>query len=86
VDFPADFNVVYSDHPFPLSKQLQGVVQAAAGTTSAILMTIAWMMISDALIQNIIKERQRFIKHQIMISGSSLSAYWLGTYAADILF
>lgn len=44
------------------------------------------MMISDSLVQNIIKERQRNIKHQIMISGSSLSAYWLGNYAADIVF
>jgi len=49
-------------------------------------MTIAWMMVADALIQGIIKERMRFIKHQVMISGSSLSAYWIGTYLADICF
>lgn len=49
-------------------------------------MTIAWMMISDSLVQNIIKERQRNIKHQIMISGSSLGAYWLGHYIGDIIF
>ena len=48
-------------------------------------MAIAWLMISDALIQNIIRERYRNIKHQIMVSGSSLIAYWLGHYIADIL-
>jgi hypothetical protein len=49
-------------------------------------MTIAWMMVSDALIQNIIKERQRNTKHQMMISGSGLLSYWIGNYLADIAF
>ena len=49
-------------------------------------MTIAWMMISDSLLQNIIKERQKNIKHQILVSGSGLLAYWIGNYIADILF
>lgn len=52
------FNVDFEDQPFPLSKQFQAVVNTAAGTTSGILMTIAWMMISDSLVQNIIKEKQ----------------------------
>lgn len=60
---PSNFQVKFSDTPLPLSKQAQGVVAAAAGTTSAILMVIGWMMISDSLIQNIIKERQKNIKH-----------------------
>ena len=49
-------------------------------------MSIAWMMLSDSLIQNIIRERQRNIKHQIMISGSSLSAYWIANYISDVIF
>lgn len=57
-----------------------------AGTNSAILMTIAWLMISDSLIQNVIKERQKMIKHQMIVSGSSLLAYWLAMYIADIFF
>jgi len=57
------FEVKYSEKPLPLSRQFQSVVKSAAGSTSAILMAIAWMMISDSLVQNIIKERQRSIKH-----------------------
>jgi len=49
-------------------------------------MTIAWLMISDALIQNIIKERQKNIKHQLLVSGSGLLAYWMSNYIGDILF
>jgi hypothetical protein len=51
------------DAPFPVSKALESLNKTISGTNSAILMTIAWMMISDALLQNIIKERQKNIKH-----------------------
>ena len=81
-----NFNLKITDTPFPISKQLENLNKTIAGTNAAILMTIAWMMISDSLIQNIIKERQRNVKHQILVSGSSLMAYWLGHYLADILF
>jgi hypothetical protein len=42
--------VNFTSNPFPLTAQAQAVVQAAAGTTSSILMGIAWLMISDSLI------------------------------------
>jgi hypothetical protein len=80
------FSLSLVDQPFPISRQLESLNKTIAGTNSAILMTIAWMMISDSLIQNIIKERQKNIKHQLLISGSSLLAYWLGNYIADIMF
>jgi len=48
-------------------------------------MAIAWMMVSDSQIQAIIRERERDVKHQIMISGCSLTAYWMGNYIADII-
>lgn len=42
---------------------MQSLNKTIAGTNAAILMTIAWMMISDSLLQNIIRERQRNVKH-----------------------
>jgi hypothetical protein len=44
------------------------------------------MMVSDSQIQAIIKEREKDVKHQMMISGCSLTAYWVGNYLADILW
>ena len=61
-------------------------MKSAAGTGSACVIAIAWMMMSDSLIQNVIRERERKVKHQIMVSGSSLTAYWLGNYLSDIIF
>lgn len=81
-----EFKFTFIDQPLPLSKQFSAVASTAQGTLSGMLITFAWMMISDSLVQNIIKERQKFVKHQIMVSGCSLSAYWIGNYIADILF
>ena len=47
---------------------------------------MAYMMISKSLAENIIRERERNIKHQILVSGAGLPAYWLSNYVADILF
>jgi hypothetical protein len=76
----------FEDQPFPVSKSMANLNKTIAGTNSAILMTIAWLMISDSLIQNVIKERQKNIKHQMIVSGSSLVAYWLSMYIADVMF
>jgi hypothetical protein len=43
-------------------------------------------MLSDSLIQNIIRERELRIKHLIVLSGTSLNAYWLSHYLCDIIF
>lgn len=51
------------DQPFPLNKKLQGVQTTIAGTNVAFMMALAWLMISDSLIQNIIREREKNIKH-----------------------
>lgn len=48
-------------------------------------MSIAWMMISESILRGILSEKKNNIKHQILISGGSLSAYWLANYIADII-
>ena len=62
-DKPESFNLTFINHPLPLSKQYSAVSNTAQGTLSGILITFAWMMVSDSLIQMVIKERQRNVKH-----------------------
>lgn len=85
---PADaaLNVTFVDHGLPVSKQFESIQKASGGVSSAFLLAIAWMMVSDSQIQAIIKEREKDVKHQMMISGCSLTAYWVGNYLADILW
>jgi hypothetical protein len=49
--------------PFPITALEEGVISAAAGTSSCILFAIAYMMVSNSLIQNVISERRRNVKH-----------------------
>jgi len=49
-------------------------------------MAVAWMMLSESVLRGILKEKKNNIKHQILISGGSLPAYWLANYIADIIF
>jgi hypothetical protein len=44
------FSLKFNNRPFPISKLFQGVNKSASGTNAAILMALAWMMISDQLI------------------------------------
>ena len=72
--------------PFPLTLRETSVLAAAAGTSSSILFSIAYMMVSNSLICNIIAERQRNVKNQMIISGVSIPAYWMSHYLIDIVF
>ena len=49
-------------------------------------MAIAWMMISESVLRGILKEKSGNIKHQILVSGGSITAYWLANFIADIVF
>jgi len=72
--------------PFLLTQKENGVIDAAAGTSSCILFSIAYMMVSNSLISNIIGERRRNVKNQMIISGVSIPAYWISHYLVDLLF
>jgi hypothetical protein len=51
-----------TSQPFPLTLLEKGVGSAAAGTFVSLMFAIAYMMVSDSLVQNIIRERQRKVK------------------------
>jgi ATP-binding cassette, subfamily A (ABC1), member 3 len=81
-----NFKMKFINRPFPLSKQFEGLNKTFSGTNSALLMAIAWMMISESVLRGILKEKKNNIKHQILVSGGSLPAYWIANYIADIIF
>lgn len=64
----------------------KGVGSASAGTSVSLMFAIAYMMVSDALVQNIIRERVRKVKQQMIVSGLNLPAYWISHYILDIAF
>ena len=49
-DCSPDATLTFVEKPFPLTTAVQAIASSAAGTTSAVLMAIAWLMMSDSLI------------------------------------
>jgi ABC-2 family transporter protein len=50
------------------------------------MFAISYMMVSDSFVLNVIRERQRKVKQQMIISGLNLPAYWLSHYILDVIF
>lgn len=51
-----------TSQPFPLTLLEKGVGSASAGTSVSFMFAFGYMMISDALVQNIIRERENRVK------------------------
>jgi hypothetical protein len=80
-----DFRLNFFEAQLPFSMEWQVYVNTALGLLSSLGFAIAFMMISDTLIQSLIKEKQLAIKHQILISGGSKLSYWVSHYIIDVI-
>ena len=79
------FKLNFQEAQLPFSLSWQIYIETGVGLLSSIGFAIGYMMMSDTLIQSLIKEKQMAIKHQIVISGGSKVAYWLSHYIVDVL-
>jgi hypothetical protein len=75
-----------NNNPFPESDFEKNLTNLIGGFSVVFCFGFAFMLIADALIQAIIVERQKNVKHQIMVSGGSVMSYWLSIYVGDVLF
>lgn len=80
-----EFRLNFAEHPLPFSLDFRTYVNAATGALTMMTIAIAFMMISDAMVQSLIKERQLKLKHQILISGGSKLAYWASNFVVDAM-
>ncbi len=58
-----DIRINFQEKPLPFSLKFQTIINAAQGIFAAILFAVAYMMVSDTLVQSLIKERQGNLKH-----------------------
>jgi hypothetical protein len=58
-----EFRLNFSEHPLPFSVDFRTYVNAATGVITMMSIAVAFMMISDTMVQSLIKERQTNIKH-----------------------
>lgn len=78
-------SLVAVNEPMPLTRTSKSIENTADGFIGAIIFVIALAFIPASLIVYIIKERQYNVKHQQMVSGVSLFAYWMSNFCVDIV-
>jgi ATP-binding cassette subfamily A (ABC1) protein 3 len=71
--------------PFELTKQVASFQNTALGFITALLISIAYAFIPASVITVIVKERENNVKHQQIVSGVSILAYWLSNITVDFL-
>ena len=73
-------------HPFPVSRFFQAVITNALALASTFFIMIAFAFIPASVVAFIVKEREAShnCKHQQMISGASVPAFWLANYTWDL--
>jgi ATP-binding cassette subfamily A (ABC1) protein 1 len=89
-DSPVDSEgrgVRVTNHPLPLTLRYSNAITAALSFIATIFIMIAFAFIPGGMILFIVREREAHhnSKHQQLISGVSIVAYWLSTYAFDLL-
>ena len=80
-----NFRLNVFEAQLPFGMEWQVYINTGFGLLSCFGFAVAYMMISDTLIQSLIKEKQLAIKHQIIISGGSKLTYWLSHYVIDVV-
>jgi ATP-binding cassette subfamily A (ABC1) protein 3 len=79
------FDVKIYNYPLPLTKKQENLAQNAGSFNVALIFAIGMAFIPTGLVTFIVKERETNVKHQHLVSGVSIPAYWLSSYAWDFV-
>ncbi|CAG9311641.1 unnamed protein product [Blepharisma stoltei] len=79
-----NFKIPIYNYPLPLSHKQQNLARNAGTFYVSMIFAIGVSFIPTGLITFIVKERENNIKHQHLVSGVSIPAYWLSSYAWDL--
>jgi ATP-binding cassette subfamily A (ABC1) protein 3 len=84
---PAGASILTSNHPLPNTARVNAALQSFSAFSAVLFLMIAYSFIPASIVQFVVREKEnnRNAKHQQMISGVSIPAYWLSNYAWDLL-
>lgn len=72
--------------PFPLGQIVASNLESIGGFLLAFGIGIVYITSAPSIMNNIILEREKNLKNQMIVSGVKLHAYWLGHYVKDLTF
>ncbi|KAF1321194.1 Abc transporter a family member 1, partial [Globisporangium splendens] len=80
-------NLIVNNHPLPLSASAKALMGSIIAFSSCILIVIAFTFYPASIVTFLVKERQpeHNAKHQQLVSGVSLPAFWLSNYLWDLM-
>jgi ATP-binding cassette, subfamily A (ABC1), member 3 len=74
-----------NSHPLPETFAATAAVQSGTASTVAIIVVIAFSFIPAAVTGFVVRERETGSKSQQLLAGVSIPAYWITTFAWDVL-
>lgn len=72
--------------PFPLGRNVESGLSAIQGFLLGFGLGIVYVIVSPSLVRNVVEEREKGQKNQMIVSGVKLPAYWFGHYVKDVVF
>lgn len=79
-----DVNVEVSNQPFPPTEKVLKAANVGDGFLASIVFSLGFAFIPAGIISFVVQERETAVKHQHLVSGVSLSAYWISIFVWDI--
>ena len=80
-----NYTISCTNHPLPLTKKQANLARNTGTFYIAMIFAIGMAFIPTGLVTFIVKERENNVKHQLIVSGVSIPAYWFSYYLWDIV-
>ena len=81
----ASGSITVTNHPMPYTIAQKGILSAATSFVTVLFIVISFSFIPASFAVFIVREREINAKHQQLISGVSMVAYWASTYLWDFV-
>ena len=78
-------SITVSNKPLPLTRLQNDISQSGDAFSAATYIVIAFAFLPASYAIFVVRERETGSKHQQLISGVSLPAYWLATFSWDVV-
>ena len=80
-----DIKIVVYNYPLKWTDRVKSTSDTGKGVLGCLIFGLAFSFIPGAIIAYVVREREESVKHQHLISGISLWAYWLSNYIWEIV-
>ncbi|ETL98521.1 hypothetical protein L917_04425, partial [Phytophthora nicotianae] len=86
-DSASNLNLKVNNHPLPYTEAAKAVFSSNTSFVAALFICIAFTFLPASIVVFLVKEKQaeHNSKHQQLVSGVSLPAFWLSNYIWDLI-